>query len=104
MHNLLNRSVIFMITILLLVSSGNYTLFANETVPVYLNKNNPVAIRIADLMRRMTIEEKIAQMCQYVGLEHIKSAEKNTSLKQLKNNDANSFYPGLKIEDVEKMV
>lgn len=78
--------------------------FATDPPPAYLNPGMPVDQRISDLLKRMTLAEKVAQMCQYVGIEHIKAAEKSISLKQLKNNDANSFYPGLKIEDIERMV
>lgn len=72
--------------------------------PLYLNKDAPTNDRVNDLLKRMTLQEKIAQMCQYVGIEHIKAAEKTLSLKQLKNNDAASFYPGLSINGLRTMV
>ncbi|MGC4233406.1 MAG: glycoside hydrolase family 3 N-terminal domain-containing protein [Niabella sp.] len=72
--------------------------------PVYLDKNAPVEKRIDDLMKRMTLEEKIAQMCQYVGLEHIKKAEKNLSREDMKKSDAQGFYPGLHSSEIPRMV
>lgn len=72
--------------------------------PDYKNPKLSIARRTEDLLSRMTLSEKIAQMCQYVGLEHIKKAEKRLSKQQLKNNDASGFYPGLGVKGVEKMV
>ncbi len=43
-------------------------------------------------MSRMTLEEKVYQMCQYVGLEHMKIAEAKISKKDLDKNDALGFY------------
>ncbi|MEM1989026.1 MAG: glycoside hydrolase family 3 N-terminal domain-containing protein, partial [Candidatus Bathyarchaeia archaeon] len=36
--------------------------------PPYLDPNQPVNRRVEDLLSRMTIEEKIGQMCQYSGV------------------------------------
>tara|TARA_B100000809_G_scaffold32497_1_gene28343 strand:- start:2428 stop:4779 length:2352 start_codon:yes stop_codon:yes gene_type:complete len=59
--------------------------------------------RVKDLMSRMTLEEKVAQMCQYVGLEHIKSAQADLTEEELNINDARGFYPELGISDITKM-
>ena len=56
-------------------------------------------------MSRMTLEEKVAQMCQYVGLEHIKHAEESyISKEDLEKSDALGFYPGLSHSDLVNMV
>lgn len=55
-------------------------------------------------MSRMTLEEKIAQMCQYVGLEHIKENEKKLTAEQIKKMDDRGFYPGKTIQDIEKLI
>ncbi|TAJ14557.1 beta-glucosidase [Marinilabiliaceae bacterium JC017] len=81
--------------------------FANTeggNAPAYLNASNPVDVRVEDLLSRMTLEEKIAQMCQYVGLQHMREAEKNLSKEDMEESDAHGFYPGLHSTDVAKMV
>jgi len=35
--------------------------------PIYLDPKRPIDKRVEDLLRRMTVEEKIGQMCQYSG-------------------------------------
>ena len=70
----------------------------------YLNTQLSIPQRVQDLLSRMTLEEKVAQMCQYVGVEHMKAAELKMSKKQLVNNDAAAFYPGYTPADIERMV
>lgn len=72
--------------------------------PLYLDPKQPIKLRLKDLMDRMTLEQKIAQMCQYVGLEHMREAEKNISEQELLNGHARGFYKGLHSEGVERMV
>lgn len=69
---------------------------------LYLDASQPVHKRVKNLMKQMTLEEKVAQMCQYVGLDHMKKAEKNLSKEELLHNDANGFYPGLHHTDIAK--
>ncbi|ANQ52493.1 beta-glucosidase [Flammeovirga sp. MY04] len=76
---------------------------ANNDQPIYKNPAAAVNDRVADLMSRMTLEEKVAQMAQYVGPEHMKQAEKDLSPEELHNNDALGFYPGLHHTDIEQM-
>jgi beta-glucosidase len=40
---------------------------AKRRKPIYLDPRQPIDRRAGDLLRRMTIEEKIGQMCQYSG-------------------------------------
>ena len=63
--------------------------------PIYLDPSQPVRTRVENLMSLMTLEEKIAQMCQYVGLEHMRDAEKNITEEELLNGHARGFYKGL---------
>ncbi len=72
--------------------------------PVYLDKQKPVEKRIADLLQRMTLEEKVAQMDQYVGLEHMKKSEKEMTVEEMEKSHANGFYPGLHSTQVAEMV
>lgn len=74
-----------------------------EKLP-YLNPKLPVNERVKDLMSRMTLEEKVAQMCQYVGLEHIKENEKKLTAEQIKKMDDRGFYPGKTVQDIENLI
>ena len=55
-------------------------------------------------MSRMTIYEKACQMNQFVGLEHMKKAEKKLSYEELKKSDTQGFYKGIFSEDVKQMI
>jgi beta-glucosidase len=70
----------------------------------YLNPHLPVAQRVEDLLARMTLTEKIGQMCQFVGIEHMKATALAASTKQPLNKDAYSLYPGYTPQDIEDMV
>lgn len=72
--------------------------------PLYLDSSANVEDRLTDLMSRMTLEDKVAQMCQYVGLEHMKKAEKSLSPEELLGNDALGFYENLHSSQVAEMV
>ncbi|GHT75064.1 beta-glucosidase [Bacteroidia bacterium] len=50
----------------------------------------------------MTLEEKVGQMNQFVGLEHMRAAERQMTEEELKNNTAYAFYPGVTSYDVER--
>ena len=76
----------------------------NKAEPTYLNAEASMEDRLSDLMGRMTLEEKVAQMCQYVGLEHMKAAEKSLSPEELLGNDALGFYENLHSSEVAQMV
>ncbi|WP_239063669.1 glycoside hydrolase family 3 N-terminal domain-containing protein [Bacteroides sp. 51] len=69
----------------------------------YTNPALPISQRVSNLMSQMTLEEKVAQMCQYVGLDHMKTAEKDMSLEDMKKSHAQGFYPDLHSSDVEEM-
>lgn len=78
------------------------TLVAKEK-PLYKDASQPVEKRVTDLMSRMTIEEKVAQMCQYVGLEHIRENQHKAKEGIKKNDDANGFYKDLSINELIKL-
>lgn len=71
--------------------------------PLYLDSKQPVSVRVDDLMKRMTLEEKVAQMSQYVGLEHMKKAEKEMTLDEVNKSHDKGFYPGLHSSEVGEM-
>ena len=74
----------------------------DNSVPVYLNKNYSYNIRVKDLISRMTTEDKVAQMCQYVSLNQLSNS--SDSLKTIDNGDSKAFYKGLFRSDIEKLV
>ena len=70
----------------------------------YLDAQAPVANRVEDLLSKMTLEEKVGQMSQYVGLFHLKkSADLNTPIDVMAD-DANAFYPGLSGKDLYGLI
>ena len=70
---------------------------------VYLDPNETVENRVKDLMSRMSLEEKVYQMNQFVGLEHMRQAEKDLTEEELLSNDAQGFYKGVFSDDVAEM-
>ena len=92
----LKSCIIYLFAILLASCSQS------EKKALYLDPSQPVEKRVNDLLSRMTLEEKVGQMNQFVGLEHIRAAEQSLTAEELKNNTANAFYPGTTTDDIEK--
>ena len=95
------KKIFISVVSLILVMNANVD--AQKTVPLYQNPKATVEARVSDLLSRMTLDEKIGQMNQFVGIEHIKAAEANLTAEQLKNNTANAFYPGFSTTDLENL-
>lgn len=86
----------------LLLMSGSALVFAKA--PLYKDSRQPVEKRVDDLMGRMTLEEKIAQMSQFVGPNHIRENQQRFKGKGVaKNDDAYGFYPTLSVNDLYRM-
>lgn len=79
------------------------TMVSNDTQPNYLNPDLSVDERVKDLMNRMTLEEKVWQMCQYVGPKHMQKAEKDLSPAEMQQSDAQGFYLGLFSPGIKEM-
>ncbi len=71
---------------------------------LYLNPEAPVNERVVDLMARMSLEEKVGQMCQFVSPSHMKAAEGNLSPEEIRKSDAHGFYPGIHSSDILEMI
>ena len=92
------KKIILLIIVLTLASCNNH----NEVK--YLNKEYSIDLRLDDLMSRMTIEEKVAQMTQFVGLNYITDADRNMTAEEILNSDSRASYRGLLKKDIAQMV
>ena len=92
------------LTILLITA----TVFGQNSTSIYLNPNAAVDNRVADLMSQMTLEEKVGQMCQYVGLAYLKKQKRNTfnasgDVSKL-NKDAFAMYGLSESEIIQEII
>ena len=100
----LNIFPIYLFVVFLLGCKNDNKSMPNNTNPIYLDSFASIDSRINDLMARMTLEDKIYQMCQYVGLKHMEYGKNNITAEELDVNDAIGFYPGMASNDVAKLV
>ena len=75
-----------------------------NTDVIYLNSKYSDQQRVDDLISRMTLEEKVAQMCQYVGLNYLDSNEDSLSAEEILNSDSKASYKGFLKKDIAEMV
>lgn len=71
-------------------------------VPLYKDASQSVEKRVEDLLSRMTLEEKVGQMNQFVGIEHIRASEAHLTPEELKTNTAQAYYPGFPADTIEQ--
>ena len=77
----------------------------NPRTPVYKNPDAPVERRVQDLLRRMTLEEKVGQMNQFTGLEHIRKTEaRRNAGRDLSKSDSYTFYMNFPADTLEQWV
>ena len=69
--------------------------------PIYKNPKASIEQRVNDLLSRMTLEEKVGQMNQLVGIEHFKQNSVSMTAEELATNTASAFYPGVTVKDME---
>ena len=78
------KKIIFSIAVLVLaMSCGRVD---------YKDPNAPIEKRVESLLSQMTLEEKVGQMNQFCGVEHVSQKDKKA---QTDNQDAQGFYPGI---------
>jgi beta-glucosidase len=91
---------------LLFIFFASFSLIAQNN-PLYLDSNANVEDRLSDLMARMTLEEKVGQMCQYVGLEYLKKQKRNKraagDVSKL-NKDAFAMYGLSESEIIQEII
>ena len=78
--------------------------FKVESSPKYLDRSFSDVERVKDLLLRMTIEEKVAQMCQYVGLNYLNSDSESSLTEEILNSDSKASYKGFLKKDIAQMV
>ncbi|MBT5788637.1 MAG: beta-glucosidase [Flavobacteriaceae bacterium] len=91
------------LTILLITA----TVFGQNSTSIYLNPNAAVDNRVADLMSQMTLEEKVGQMCQYVGLAYLKKQKRNKKASgdvSKLNKDAFAMYGLSESEIIQEII
>ena len=72
--------------------------------PVYLDASRTTDERVEDLMERMTLSEKVAQMCQYVGFNYLQQVPSDMTAEDILKSDSQASYKGLKTKDLAQMV
>lgn len=76
-----------------------------ELIPAYQKPELSIELRLNDLMNRMTLEEKIGQMCQYLAPQHIQEIrDRMKKAIALDKGDIYCLYPGLEVKDLEQLV
>lgn len=91
------------VTIMAIILSATAISCSQSDKPLYLDATQPAEKRADDLLSRMTLQEKVAQMSQYVGIEHMKAAEKEMTLEEMKQSHAQGFYPNLHSSELVEM-
>ena len=91
---------------LLFIFFISFSLIAQNN-PLYLDSNADIEDRLSDLMARMTLEEKVGQMCQYVGLAYLKKQKRNKrasgDVSKL-NKDAFAMYGLSESEIIQEII
>ena len=75
------------------------TLVASCCKVDYKDPNAPIEKRVESLLSQMTLEEKVGQMNQFCGVEHVAQVDKRS---QSDNQDAQGFYPGINADTLRK--
>ena len=91
---------VYLLLILLLSISSNA--FSKQFK--HLDASLSYEERVNHLMDIMTLDEKIAQMCQFVGLNYLASTSKNMTTEDILNSDSKASYPGLMTKDIADMI
>ena len=82
--------------------SSLFSCALNDSQPRYKDASLSVEKRVDDLLSRMTLEEKVGQMNQFVGIEHIRANEAHLTEEDLRTNTAQAYYPGFPADTIEK--
>ncbi len=75
------------------------TLIASCGKVDYKDPNAPIEDRVEALLSQMTLEEKVGQMNQFCGVQHVEKRDKKL---QADNQDAQGYYPGINADTLRK--
>ena len=87
---------------IIVMAGGLVSCGTNSGQPRYKDASLSVEKRVNDLISRMTLEEKVGQMNQFVGIEHIRASEAHLTEEELRTNTAAAYYPGFPADTIER--
>lgn len=77
----------------------------SDRTPLYKNPDAPVGKRVEDLLKRMTLEEKVGQMNQFTGIEHIRKTEaRRNAGRKSADGKKYTFYKDFPSDTLEQWV
>ena len=89
-------SLILIVAAISVVSCRSYS---------YKDASAPVDKRVEDLLSQMTLEEKVGQMNQFVGLDMMEQTKaKKISRKEMVQGDEFAYYPGYPTDTIISMI
>ena len=88
--------------VFILIALCANTTFGQIDVPEYLNATLPIDQRVADLMQRMTLKEKIGQMNQYLGRKALEKASQGSASQMLRDLEQGEIGSLLMVRDLEE--
>ncbi len=71
--------------------------------PIYLDESISVDRRVTDLMDRLTLEEKVGQMCQYVGIKH-NLPDRYATIEEIRQTSNATFYTDIDVDDMVELI
>jgi beta-glucosidase len=77
---------------------------ASQALEPYKNPDLSDEARVDDLLSRMTLIEKVGQMSQFVGPEHIARSEKNMTIEEMQAGDTFGIYPNLHSSQIPDVI
>jgi beta-glucosidase len=87
-----------------LLTIGIFNSIISYSSEPYKNPDLTDEARVDDLLSRMTLIEKVGQMSQFVGPEHIARSEKNMTIEEMQAGDTFGIYPNLHSSQIPDVI
>ena len=87
-----------------ILTIGIFTSIISYSSELYKNPSLSDEARVDDLLLRMTLIEKVGQMSQFVGPEHIARSEKNMTIEEMQAGDTFGIYPNLHSSQIPDVI